>query len=291
MKGTKTLIFLDVDGVLNVSCKDPGRGALTLGVVNVRMAQQVRDRSHPKPGLDTAERVLAVNSCELCDGEEGTFSRFTSGESELCDKLVARLSWLIAATGDCQVVLSSTWRMPQHLRKVRCLEEEISRHIRRRFVLDERTELCADNSAVKRMTNIGNYLATQPFHRTHRSVRALILDDLGTTPFGDWSLDGEVVTCPGVAEAYLAKRGALAKEDVCFVHTYKQFTTSAGLQVQMGTGLTGPHMWSAAAFLGVVWNDPSTRETTIARSELPSVKRTCAHKSFARKWAARFLMA
>lgn len=281
-----------MDGVLNVSCKDPGRSALSLGVVNVRIAQQLRDSNFPKPGSNTAERLLAVNSCELGDGEEGTFSRFTSGESELCDEFVARLSWLIAATDDCQVVLSSTWRLPQYLRKVRCLENEISRHIRRRFVFDERTEMCADNSAVKRMTNIGNYLATQPFHRTYKSVRALILDDLGSTPFGVWSLDGEVVTCPGVAEAYLAKRGALAKEDVCFVHTYNQFTTCVGLQVQMGTGLTGPHMRSAAAFLGVVWNDSfDQKDHHCRRSELPSAKRTSGHVSLTAKWVARFLMA
>ena len=70
MDCVRTLIFVDVDGVLNVACRTE-KGAVPLNAGNVDLAVQMRKMGRVN---NTAEKIVTIFEHVLGHGEEGSFS-------------------------------------------------------------------------------------------------------------------------------------------------------------------------------------------------------------------------
>ena len=69
MDGLRALVFVDVDGVLNVACRTP-KGSVPLNAGNVDLAMDMRRVGRVN---STAERIAAISEHSLDHGEEGNF--------------------------------------------------------------------------------------------------------------------------------------------------------------------------------------------------------------------------
>merc|ERR1711974_28940 len=90
-------------------------------------------------------------------------------------------------------------------------------------------------------------------------VKVLILDDFYITGVDDPEAIEDLMTCqlaPGPGDDV----------DVCLVHTYDTWTTSRGISVEIGCGLTEHHFNRALRFLG---RESKTKdlESALATSE------------------------
>ena len=110
-----------------------------------------------------------------------TFSKKTTEESaqDLCEHFLVRLVQLIAAGGKTRrVVLSSTWRRPQHKKRRQVLEHRISTHLGEPFVFDDRTDLVPEQSAADRICTVGDYIANYSKCQNSRSRNSLTVSAL-----------------------------------------------------------------------------------------------------------------
>ena len=179
MDGHRALVFVDVDGVLNVACRTP-KGSVPLNAGNVDLAMDMRRVGRVN---STAERIAAISEHSLDHGEEGTFSKYTTEESaqDVCEHFLVRLVQLIAAGGKTRrVVLSSTWRRPQHKKRRQVLEHRISTHLGEPFVFDDRTDLVPEQSAADRICTVGDYIANYSKCQNSRSRNSLTVSALRT---------------------------------------------------------------------------------------------------------------
>lgn len=263
-----TLVFCDVDGVLNVCTRDPaGHGAVILSDRNVASALQIQEKSAPAMDPCVA-RVLSTYA------RRG--SLVCSDKTMLCEAAVGRLAKLLQAafdssgSGACQVVLSSTWRLPEHAAGVAALEGMLSGELGRPFKFDERTTPCLDSCPVDRLKLIGNFLASYWQGRVGQ-LRVLVLDDFNMTPLnGSWNVGSVTMDDEDEVARYLKMRATVgrprsAMKDVSvhLVHTYEAWklasepdknletASEASIgEVQVGCGLTIPKCSQAFDFLG-----------------------------------------
>lgn len=258
-----TLIFQDVDGVLNIGIDDPGCGALMLSEDVVAHTRKTAKMWTPGR-RENIMRVDAVINRELRHGDH-TYADFACGTSanriDFSDRLVRRLAYIICIAGEnAKVVLSSKWRWPRHQSRVDLLQRAISKHLGRHFVFQARTTLCNEPLGADRLRVIGNYLAELGARRdVTRPLRVLVLDDFSITGFarGDMDTDGVTIRSPREGANYLRRRyyssskaSKGARMDCAIVHTFDEWCTSDGLAVQVGAGLTLDCVCEAARFLG-----------------------------------------
>ncbi|CAK0889003.1 unnamed protein product [Prorocentrum cordatum] len=159
-----------------------------------------------------------------------------------------------AAGPRCQVVLSSTWRMPRHTRRARQVEAALSRHLGRYFTFDARTAIRDDSTPELRLQCIGDFAAEHCKKAPWlKKLRLLVLEDFHTTPFGAWRCGGQQMGSAGAVERHLRSRvPACVDASARLVHTYDEWTTDGGLFVQLGCGLTRVHFDRALDFLGAL---------------------------------------
>lgn len=251
-----TLIFVDVDGVLNVGIGDPGNAPLELSIQNVSRALTMWDRRQSlSPEVRAcAERVASVHSRKSCAAEGGTYAKLISADNSLSEVAVGRLAKLIQAAGErCTVVLSSTWRLPKHVHRLKRLEEALSLHLGRPFTFGDRTSLNEDRTADGRLRCIGNYVAKHCARSGPASsnLRVMLLEDFHVRPLGSWKCDGRMMNSPADVEEYLC---ACVPNSVNIsaklIHTYDEWLTESGLLVQIGCGLSKAHVCEGLNFLG-----------------------------------------
>jgi len=249
-----TLIFVDVDGVLNVGIEDPGNSAVDFTLANVQRALRMQDVPGECSAKDIVERLIATYNREVGHGEGSTYAKFiptsSAGASE---KLIHRLAQLIRLAGDdCTVVLSSSWRHPKHAKRVEQLEQILSTCLGQTFVFHERTALVADSRPEDRLRTIGDFLAgrSHEFSKPQRKLRALVLEDFNIHPLDGWLCDGWSMNSAAAVEKYLHGRiPARGGASVKLVHTFGSWTTDSGLLVRVGTGLTRERFREASTFL------------------------------------------
>eukprot|EP00929_Paragymnodinium_shiwhaense_P007685 TRINITY_DN111593_c0_g1_i1.p1 TRINITY_DN111593_c0_g1~~TRINITY_DN111593_c0_g1_i1.p1 ORF type:complete len:672 (+),score=127.65 TRINITY_DN111593_c0_g1_i1:123-2138(+) len=257
-KDTDTVIFVDIDGVLNAGIRDDGSGTLALDDRNVALALGLEGTPDPGAQDPGVLKLLSMYHRRLGFGEDATFEKFVSEvPTKVSDVFVARLAELIAAAGEARpgerrmVVLASSWRLPQYESMVRALEEMISQHLGAPFAFDASTAITAETTAEDRLRNIGDFVEELCSLRgsTSSRLRVLVLDDFMIT--GRWSCDGAAMDSPEAMEKYLLRRASTAEEVlVKVVHTYDEWATFQGVNVQACVGLTMQHFREAAAFLG-----------------------------------------
>mmetsp|Transcript_57967 Transcript_57967/g.114958 ORF Transcript_57967/g.114958 Transcript_57967/m.114958 type:complete len:323 (+) Transcript_57967:87-1055(+) len=246
---TETLIFVDVDGVLNVGVFDQGNAPVAFNQTNLQLALKLEGQNNI-----LADRIRSVAGMEV-EGEHATYEKFVAEPCDLSQLLVGRLAQLIGQAGSsCSVVLSSSWRKPKHAKRVQTLETFIGKHLGRPFQFDDRTELREESGgAMDRLQVLGDY--TQDFCRKRRGsalkLRVLVLEDFCITPLdGGLKCQGVSIGSPEAAERYLLSRAkGSSAVSVRMIHTYDKWITDQGLPVAIGTGLTMKHFSRALQFL------------------------------------------
>jgi len=251
-----TVIFVDVDGVLNIGARDDAGGApLLFSNENLDQARRLHQGGGRNAKHECVRKLLSISERSLGPGEESTLTALAAcPRSSVSSVLAGRLAELIRAAGASRtVVLSSSWRKPQHRLRAQRLEQEISHHLGESFAFDERTPLRNDSSAQERLRCIGDFLEGMQLPTGGR-LRLLVLEDFFVTPLGGWSCDGVEVRSTEAAEQYLLGRlpsaaAAAAAATARVVHTYDEWATPDGLRVQVGVGLTTEHFTKAMDFL------------------------------------------
>lgn len=251
----RTIIFVDIDGVLNVGSRDNGKAPILVSARNIELALQ-------SSSTDQAMLRLRSISCRaIAHGEssDAKYSNFRCPPGELvCDLLVGRLANIIRSAGNRKavtVVLSSSWRKPKHNAGVAKLERSISAHLGEAFSFDARTQQCDESTAGDRLATIGQFLATlqdNGFVKS-QSIKVLVLEDFFITKFctAGWQCGGRKIRNVAGAEAYLKDQAQNTgfKADVKLIHTCDDWTTSTGVPVEIGCGLTLDHCTDALQFL------------------------------------------
>jgi len=250
---SETLLFVDVDGVLNVGIRDGRNSPILLNMPTLGFVAMRKDTPHLDPGTRcTVERVLAVQNKKIGDGDNGTYSKFACTTNHVSDVFASRLAGIIQIAGEgCRVVLCSTWRnVPERVEK---LESIISRHLGTRFAFFGSTRSGNEKGAADRMKCIGAFISRM-FAEGHGGtlpMKVLVLEDLFITPFNGWWCSGLRMWSTRDAEAYLRSCAPeVAKVAVKIVHTYAEWRTPGGLQLQLGAGLLLVHCQEAEHFLG-----------------------------------------
>jgi len=242
-----TLLFVDVDGVLNIGISDPGSSPLSCNEENISRAQ-----THTMPSSLT-QRILSVSSRQVAN-ENTTYGMLCKGSDHLSDVYVGRLALLVAAAktrGRVICVLSSSWRN-YFTRGVRALEEALSKHLRAPFTFDAETDAQELKNPSGRACNIGGFLkkwsASCP--DISGTVRVLVIEDFGISPLNGWQCGGKPIKCTDDVEAYW--RECLPSNidaRVCLIHTFDEWTSGTGMSLKIGSGLTLDHFQKAIKFL------------------------------------------
>lgn len=254
----QTVIFLDVDGVLNIGIRDPGNSALLLNDANLanvkKMAESI-DRL-PGPVRDNVVRMLATVDRELADGDTSYVDFACHGTNEVSEELVRRLAVILRAAGPKgQVVFASTWRWPQYNKRVKKLEAMLSSMLGQDFTFKQRTKLCTERGGQDRLRTIGDHMAMLGAkHDGSSPLNVLVIDDFSITGFkdGKMDIDEQRIRSPEDAAMYLKqrfspKRSALL--NCAVIHTYDEWDVN-GVTVQIGSGLKSERVCEAVKFLG-----------------------------------------
>eukprot|EP00416_Gambierdiscus_australes_P041834 CAMPEP_0171108874 /NCGR_PEP_ID=MMETSP0766_2-20121228/69787_1 /TAXON_ID=439317 /ORGANISM="Gambierdiscus australes, Strain CAWD 149" /LENGTH=333 /DNA_ID=CAMNT_0011570491 /DNA_START=67 /DNA_END=1068 /DNA_ORIENTATION=+ len=249
---THTLIFVDVDGVLNVGISDGhGKAPLLLSDKNVERALRPPPVKGSGQKAAALQKLVAVSRRTVGGGEKGTFaSLVSSAPADVSSILAGRLAQLIRAAGEHRtVVLSSSWRQPHHNAQAKRLEQEISNHLGSTFEFDGRTPLRNDWCPKERVVCIGDFVASFEVPPSAK-LQLLVLDDFFISPMNGWECDGVAVDSTEGAERYLLTRcPPAASVSVRIEHTYDEWTLKSGLLVQVGVGLTMEHFRNAMCFV------------------------------------------
>mmetsp|Transcript_46296 Transcript_46296/g.91767 ORF Transcript_46296/g.91767 Transcript_46296/m.91767 type:complete len:331 (-) Transcript_46296:32-1024(-) len=254
-----TVIFLDVDGVLNAGVRDDTNcSPLLLSTQNVKIVRKMAERGELE---QASKRLLSLLDRKPGHGEGAVEALAADTNTHISEVFVQRLAQIIKAAGSkesVKVVLSSSWRKTTHRHRVMSLEAEISRHLNYPFSFDDKTALAFEGNAEDRLRLIGDYLSQHytSYHFNSNTIPArlnvLVLDDFFVTPFGGWRCGGMTMDSAEAAERYLLRR--LPAQDtlpseVRLVHSYDEWFTDQGMRVQVGVGLTQEHLCKAMAFV------------------------------------------
>lgn len=123
-----TILFVDVDGVLNVGIYDPFDAPILLKSSELSVAREIVAMDYRGFDSATAYKICALaNAPADEDAKNGTTFEALASQDQLSKVLVGRLSELIQDAGPkCHVVLSSSWRKRQHLKRREKLELDLS---------------------------------------------------------------------------------------------------------------------------------------------------------------------
>ena len=239
---THTVMFVDVDGVLNVGLSQGDNNTLMLSCRNIALARRVQlDLRASKASRDAAESLFNLAAAPL-DGEAGTLQKFICPDHGISDVLVERLAKLILAAGQhVHVVLSSSWRHERHLAKRQLLEKKISKCLGRSWQFDAVTDTeRKEHTGGDRLEIMGEYLQEYS-HQIPKDepLRVLVLDDFFLCPMG-WTLEGKYIETPQDMDEYLLSRISDRSIKVKTVYTYDEWMmrlgkikASIGLQMNM----------------------------------------------------------
>jgi len=155
---TETIIFVDVDGVLNVGvCVEGGN---MVGLSDESAQQAVQRVNSGERCNDVTQRLVAVYNQKLPDGSGEMYASLACGSNQMTSPvLTRRLAQLIRLAGERRtVVLSSSWRHPKHAARVRELEQILSRHMGTSFTFDTCTPPGSEFKAGDRLGCLGDFL-------------------------------------------------------------------------------------------------------------------------------------
>lgn len=155
----QTVIFLDIDGVLNVSARDE-MGALLISEENIQKARTVLRNGSGPPDVNSARKIIALSKRrEGRQGSGDTLGTRTVNEYGFCEEYVDRFVAILEATSPTpQVVLSSSWRRIDKW-GAEALRAAIEQRLGRDFDWAGVTSARKDNTPQDRLKCIGDYIA------------------------------------------------------------------------------------------------------------------------------------
>lgn len=271
---TPTLIFLDIDGVLNVGIRDPGSSPLCFNEANFSIARKLAKGSARS---DTADMLLAVMGMTTCDGNDSYGDFLSRNDLDVCDVFVHRFVNIVRAAGEGRrIIISSSWRRPKYVSNIRSLEKIISTYIGADFTFDDRTELVDEVDSKDRLRLIGQYIS-QHCKRdgaAFTELNALVLDDFFYMPMRGFKCGATEVSSVESAEGYLQQCApSNIKARVKILHTYMSSKLPSGFEVHVGTGLSLSHVRDALSFLHPeVIEDIETPKSKFNRLMTPRVQ-------------------
>lgn len=241
----ETLIFLDVDGVLNVGVQD-GLDTFAFTSENLQLALKMAAAPETSDIHPVAELILEVASHKLGHGENATYEKLIAHDDNLSDLLVSRFVKLLQAAGSSyHVVLSSSWRRPGLTKQKQRLEAYIAKHLGKPFAFEASTSLREEQTPMDRLQIIGEYavdFCKQRGSDASPALRILVLEDFDNTALSGQDCQGFCIDSPEAAERYLAELiGTDSGVKVKVVHTYDSWTTDKGTPIAVGCGLTMEH--------------------------------------------------
>ena len=146
----ETILFVDVDGVLNVGIYDPFDAPILLKSSELSLAREIVNMDYCGFDSATAYKICALAATPT--DESGTTFESLASHDQLSKVLVGRLSELIQDAGpNCHVVLSSSWRKRQHMKRRLKLEQDLSEALGRYFEFDAFTQLSPELHAGDRL--------------------------------------------------------------------------------------------------------------------------------------------
>jgi len=266
------LIFLDIDGVLNVAVKDPGHNPPTFNATNLAHAMNL---CHAGPTSAQGRRSLIAEKLLIMhdthrDTDGMTYGQLISrSDQDVSDVLVRRFAQIVAAAGPRgKVVLCSSWRKPKHVQRVRELEALVSQYLGCTFAFHDRTAIDGeDNCGAQRLVLIGDYVEKYCSANRPSQVRVMVLEDFLISKVTGWLCGKTEVNSVSDAERYLESR-ALAHVsgdehpssaptvNAEVIHTYQEWVApecayhSKPMQMIVGVGLGVEHVSRALGFLG-----------------------------------------
>mmetsp|Transcript_35251 Transcript_35251/g.64880 ORF Transcript_35251/g.64880 Transcript_35251/m.64880 type:complete len:561 (-) Transcript_35251:4-1686(-) len=250
LEPVETLIFLDIDGVLNVGIADPGSAPLSFNEANFSVARKLF-RGDEKN--DVAEMLIAVMRMPTCDGNSSRYGDFLSrNDLDVCDIFIHRLVNIIRAAGEkVRVIISSSWRRPKYSSNVRSLEKMIGGYLGETFNFYDRTILQDEVGGHDRIRLIGDYMEAHcKKEDCATKINVLVLDDFFYKPISDYDCGGTTVNSLQSAESYLEARTPQSTDaKVRIIHTYIRGSAPSGLVVDIGTGLSLQHLSESLKFL------------------------------------------
>jgi len=271
---TDTLLFVDVDGVLNVGIRDGARPPLLLDKQSIDSALGLFEARAWHPERDSIERLVSVLRRDVGQGEDvgTTFEQFACTTSrQFSEVLIGRFAEMLRAAGwaprensadagavggRATAVLSSTWRAPQHRIRLKGLEEGISKHLGAEFTFDDKTQSKEDHTAEGRLSSIKLYLREFCEKRrldpesNSRPLRVLVLDDFYNRPLNGITLMGQRLRSPECIEKYLTESLPRTLDvQVKMLHTFMEWTSPSGLSLQVGSGISQDHFLSGVSFI------------------------------------------
>jgi hypothetical protein len=287
----ETVIFVDVDGVLNIGAADSGEAPLLLNKTNIDISMKAWGSHLHHAQRVCIEKMVAVAQRDLGHGENSTYAKFAcSNTSSVSDELAKRLATIVKMAGSrdrVAVVLSSNWRKTQHAGRVKKLEETVSRYMGgQTFAFDAKTPNRSEQIASDRLESIGDFLAELSNQRSGvvRPLQALVLEDFFITDMDGWSCGGVRMNSVADAEGYLVQRGSNTKARI--IHCYDSWATSSGVEVRIGSGLTLQRVEEARAFLhSEDEKEAMAKEVASAKVEPEGEKKKAASATSARKKA------
>lgn len=253
----QTVIFLDVDGVLNVGIHDEKGAPLLFRDKDVRLAQKLMKQGYRGPEAHCMAKLTSLALHPLGHGEKGNYDMLrTKDGAQLSDVLVGRFAELVRFAGDnCRIVLSSSWRRPHHLKRRVLLEEAISRHLGKSFEFTEMTATDREERhPADRLETIGDHLAELCSKgQVANELRVLVLEDFFISAMNGWLCGGKEMDSVSAAEEYLAKRAMNVASgptvSVKLYHCYDEITTNSGVSMRVGKGFSDKFLTEAKAFI------------------------------------------
>jgi len=242
----RSLIFLDIDGVLNVGVSDGQSKPVAISQENLEMLAMM---GAAKNG---AAQALSYACSQKADGDL-TYAELCKGTGDFVDAFVDRLAKIIQAAGpSTTVVLTSTWRLPQHAVKLASLERAIAKKLKRNFTFKVRTAVDEQESPEGRLRGIERFLREHCERNMDNidCLRILVLEDFHIHPMGSWSCNGKLMACTDDVETILADCVPQhVDSSVKLIHTYSEWKRQDGISVQVGSGLTWKHFNDTMQFL------------------------------------------
>jgi len=250
-----TLIFVDVDGVLNVGLSDDG-GPLSFDEANLSIARKSRKGTG---NSQIADKLLGtIRMQHSSDDRRSTFADFVCRDDlNVCDIFVHRLVKILSAAGDKRrVILSSSWRNSDNALRVKKLQNIIGNYLGDKFEFDDTLPREVERGGEDRLRLIGEYMATYGKNTPSAiNMQALVLDDFSYQPIRNFTCGGTAVDSLESAEAYLAAcPPAAISATVRIIHTYNNLLLPCGEVVDTGAGISKQHLTEALAFLGASEN-------------------------------------
>lgn len=253
MEEVFTLLLVDVDGVLNVCLRDGLNKSLLLSATNLRRAKRLVESTKQGAAVEMAQTIVDV-AMHTTDSSGEIYADLAADSAiGVSDVMVARLAQLIRAAGQgCRVILSSSWRLPEHAQRKETLEAIISKHLGEKFHFHGATDEVPKNGVEGKIIEIGD--AIEEFSSRHchvqKRVRVLILDDLSITSLGNRALEqSQLDQHIGIENYFRSRAPPGVHVEVGLVHTYDSWTSPRGFTVEVGAGLTTRHFGQAMTFL------------------------------------------